>query len=127
MKLTEKDTQELENLLEEYGYEVKDLKILFKYLEQAKEKYKLQDFVLAKHYEIEVKLGIDLVTFFRIRQHCYDRKPIFYKEKGKIKQSSSRVELCCYCVAVHVGDYGADYYQFKSYGKTWALTIEELL
>ena len=77
--------------------------------------------------DIEEELGIDLVTFFKIRKHCNDRKSIFIKDKGEIIKSDCRVELCYKSVAVHTGDYGADSYSLKDYGKTWALTKEELL
>ena len=82
---------------------------------------------LGQHEDIEEELGIDLVTFFKIRKHCNDRKPIFIKDKDGITKSSCRVELCYKSVAVYTGDYGADLYPLKDYGKTWALTREELL
>ena len=81
---------------------------------------------LGKLEDIEEEFGIDLLTFFKIRKHCYDRKPIFIKGKKGIIMSSCRVELCYKSVAVHTGDYGADIYSLKNYGKTWALTKEEL-
>ena len=77
--------------------------------------------------DIEEELDIDLVTFFKIRKHCYDRNPIFIKERDEIIESDCRVELCYESVAVHTGDYGAYTYSLKDYGKTWALTKEELL
>lgn len=76
--------------------------------------------------DLEEALGIDLITFFKIRKHCHDRKPIFIKDKDEITKSSCRVELGYESVAVHIGDYGADIYLLKDYGKTWALTREEL-
>lgn len=76
--------------------------------------------------DIEEELGIDLVTFFKIRKHCNESKPIFIKGKDGIAKSSCRVELCYKSVAVHTSDYGADSYPLKDYGKTWALTKEEL-
>ena len=76
--------------------------------------------------DIEEELGVNLIVFFRIRKHCNDRKPIFIKDKGEIIKSDCRVELCYKSVAVHTGDYGADSYPLKDYGKTWALTKEEL-
>ena len=83
--------------------------------------------IVGEYEDLEEELGIDLVTFFKIRKHCYDRKPIFIKDKGMIIKSDCRVELGYKSVAVYTGDYGADLYPLKGYGKTWALTEEELL
>ena len=76
--------------------------------------------------DIEEELGIELTLYFKIYKRCLKNKPIYYIKNNQIVKSSPRVECCLGAVAEYVGDYGADNYDFRDYGKTWALTKEEL-
>lgn len=82
--------------------------------------------------DIEEELGIDLITLLKVlRKGCYAviedeygnlQKPQFF-EKTNINQYSIGV----YTYIKYLREYGYKYVLYKDYGKTWALTKEELL
>lgn len=68
--------------------------------------------------DIEDELGIDLITFFKI----YNTDKVYIKGKDyywKIKHYNRH--------SITVGTNKTIYLPLKDYGKTWALTKEELL
>ena len=68
--------------------------------------------------DIEEELGIDLITFFKI----YNTYHFYIKGKEyqfKIRHYQKH--------GIMVGTNKPRYLPFKDYGKTWALTMEELL
>ena len=74
-----------------------------------------------KHYEdIEEELGIDLITLFKALKNGVFVKPwhTIRKRKMSLREYDGKLVL--------FDDYENDY-QLKDYGKTWALTEEELL
>ena len=83
--------------------------------------------------DIEDKLGIDLITFFKI----FEGQDVYIKlNNGEIIEGFSPIieeNLCGIYFAVDgkyvntIADYGNYYVSPKDYGKTWALSKEELL
>lgn len=84
--------------------------------------------------EIEDKLGIDLVTFFKI----LNGKNLYRKDSnGRIHRIFTVKEYECFfdedCFVAHDSYYNSMhhdkscYLHLKDYGKTWALTKGELL
>ena len=83
--------------------------------------------------DIEEELGIDLITLFKAM-----KQGIYYKEEvwGKMFSGFSSIiylslkDKClmeeCDDGSIHDSIYYHNYY-FKDYGKTWALTKEELI
>ena len=71
--------------------------------------------------DIEEELGIDLITLFKaLKDGVYYK----YKDMGVEKISKLRP------ITIHKNTIVCDYHTykyFKDYGKTWALTKEELL
>lgn len=103
-----------------YGYEIKDC------IENATYKLALLE-------DVEDKLGIDLITFFKI----FEGQDVYIKvNNGEIIEGFSpfiEENLCGIYFTVDgkytntIADYGSYYVSLKDYGKTWALTREELL
>ena len=79
---------------------------------------------LGRLEDVEEELGIDLITLVKaLKDGIYTNKWL-HKTKYGIDLERKRFEGHC------SGDYGVvetSYYYFKDYGKTWALTKEELL
>jgi len=81
---------------------------------------------LSKLEDIEDELGIDLITYFKIKK----AKSVFVKELGHsasemlIRNSRDNIDVC-YEGLVNIPECDSSLY-FKDYGKTWALTKEEL-
>lgn len=83
--------------------------------------------------DIEEELGIDLITFFKI----FEGRDVYIKlNNGLIIEGFSPIieeNLCGIYFTVEgkyvntIADYGDYYVSLKDYGKTWALTKEELL
>ena len=78
--------------------------------------------IVGKKEDIEEELGIDLITLFKVLKNGFYRyRPtainnvICFIAKPKVN-----MEQKCFTY----GSYGKSY--FKDYGKTWALTKEEL-
>lgn len=117
MRLTNKDGTYTHHLVEYYKGQKCEGNIIHNNLATKK---------LSQLEDLEEELGIELILYFKIYKHCLKNKPIYYIKNNKIVKSSPRVECCLDAVAEHIGDYGADEYDFKDYGKTWALTKEEL-
>ena len=86
---------------------------------------------LEEYRKIEKELGIDLITLFNIDKQLNTKKEIWFKIEDEIDASyrydgdyyiidlkhKAFVKMCCEPI---------DYFYFKDYGKTWALTKEEL-
>ena len=73
---------------------------------------------LCEYKDIEEELGVDLITFIRI----YKAKKFFLKDKDYYWKIHHRCDK-----GIVVGTNKLIYLPFKFYGKTWALTKEELL
>ena len=73
--------------------------------------------------DIEEELGIDLITLFKA-----EKDGIWYNSNGTFYFNYFDVSLAHRCFRRYV-DYFRNYmsFDFKDYGKTWALTKEELL
>ena len=81
--------------------------------------------------DIEEELGINLIALFDIDKKLNTKKEIWFKIEDEIDASyrydgdyyiidlkhKAFVKICCEPI---------DYFYFKDYGKTWALTKEEL-
>ena len=82
---------------------------------------------LGRLEDIEEELGIDLIAFVKLNKTCkiYDKE-----EEGFMDFDYIDIEnKCLVCVDDFdemSGGYLDFYYYFKDYGKTWALTKEEL-
>ena len=86
---------------------------------------------LGKLEDSEEELGIDLITFLNIDKQLNTKKEIWFKIEDEI-DASYRDEGDYYIVDfkhkafVKMVCEPIDYFYFKDYGKTWALTKEEL-
>lgn len=69
---------------------------------------------------LEEELGIDLITLFKAYFNG------FYIKGGFVKGGEWYLELCLETKSFRLKATDNKYY-FKDYGKTWALTKEELL
>ena len=106
------------------------------YAEVVKDAIDRENIVLTKlkHYEdIEEELGIDLITLFKalkdrqvIFKHIYGlKKPKIYLETHKI--AGLLFDGKNYGLWLYDNGYGDEFCVYtKDYGKTWALTKEEL-
>ena len=76
--------------------------------------------------DIEEELGIDLITYFKIK----NAKTVFVKELGHdvsemlVRNSKDGIDVC-YKGFANIPECDS-YLRLKDYGKTWALTKEEL-
>lgn len=71
--------------------------------------------------DIEQELGIDLVTLFKaLKNGCYIKPWAEIKYSYEIRTGSDNINL-------FLLDENDNDYSLKDYGKTWALTKEELL
>ena len=81
--------------------------------------------------DIEEQIGIDLITLFNIDKQLNTKKEIWFKIEDEI-DTSYRCEGDYYIIDlkhkafVKIAYEPLDYLYFKDYGKTWALTKEEL-
>lgn len=81
---------------------------------------------LCEYKTIEEELGIDLITYFKIKK----AKSVIVKELGHdtsvmlVRNSNDNISVC-YKGFVNIPECDVTLY-FKDYGKTWALTKEEL-
>lgn len=86
---------------------------------------------LGKLEDIEEELGIDLITLFNIDKQLNTKKEIWFKIEDEI-DVSYRDESDYYIIDLKHKAFvkmvcePIDYFYFKDYGKTWALTKEEL-
>ena len=81
---------------------------------------------LGKLEDIEEELGIDLITLFKALKNGF-----YYKKENKnIIEHISKDDLLLSSGAIHFAGKGlifaSLFLPFKDYGKTWALTKEEL-
>ena len=71
--------------------------------------------------DIEEELGIDLITLFKaLKNGCYVKPWTEIKHSYEIRTGSDNIHL-------FLLDENDNHYSLKDYGKTWALTKEELL
>ena len=86
---------------------------------------------LGKLEDIEEELGIDLITLFDIDKQLNTRKKIWLKIEDEIEENfrfdSYYIIDLKHKAFVKIEYEPLDYFYFKDYGKTWALTKEELL
>ena len=86
---------------------------------------------LEEYRKIEEELGIDLITLFNIDKQLNTKKEIWFKIEDEI-DASYRYDGDYYIIDlkhkafVKIVCEPIDYFYFKDYGKTWALTKEEL-
>lgn len=73
--------------------------------------------------DIEEELGIELITLFK----AYSKPMLYWRYEGKIVPSNDRtMDFDNRCIYAYVDTMTHKIYEFKDYGKTWALTEEEL-
>ena len=113
MRLTEKDGTYKEYIFEKDLHTVSGIKEWNNALTQK----------LGQLEDIEDELGIDLVTLFKALTDG-----IWYKKEGH----SLHTDLCLnvdkeWVISCWLKKYECIYCRLKDYGKTWALTREELL
>lgn len=73
--------------------------------------------------DIEQELGIDLITLFKALKNGF--YTIFYNKNKYDNSCYYNIDLEFKCI--YVNDYDAHFsLEFRDYGKTWALTREEL-
>lgn len=78
---------------------------------------------LGWYEDTEEELGIDLITLFKVLKNGF--YTIFYSGKNYSSSCYYTIDLEFKCIWVN--DYDAHFsLDFKDYGKTWALTREEL-
>ena len=85
---------------------------------------------LGKLEDIEEEIGIDLITLFNIDKQLNTKKEIWFKIEDEIEESfrfdSYYIIDLKHKAFVKIEYEPLDYLYFKDYGKTWALTKEEL-
>lgn len=80
---------------------------------------------LGKYEDIEEELGIDLITLFKALESCWFYDFTTHKILGDIRPTLI-FESGCFNLKSNLTDLPI-LYPLKQYGKTWALTREELL
>ena len=86
---------------------------------------------LGKLEDIEEELGIDLISLFNIERQLNTKTEIWFKIEDEI-DTSYRYDGDYYIIDLKHKAFvkmvcePIDYFYFKDYGKTWALTKEEL-
>ena len=85
---------------------------------------------LEEHRKIEKEIGIDLITLFNIDKQLNTKKEIWFKIEDEIDENlrfdSYYIIDLKHKAFVKIEYEPLDYLYFKDYGKTWALTKEEL-
>ena len=80
--------------------------------------------------DIEEELGIDLITLFNIDKQLNTKKEIWFKIEDEIEENfrfdSYYIIDLKHKAFVKIEYEPLDYLYFKDYGKSWALTKEEL-
>ena len=83
---------------------------------------------LGKLEDIEEELEMDLITLFEIYNKLFEQKFVYFKVGNEIKCEYYDYYVIDFknkeIISVEYGPMG--FYPFKDYGKTWALTKEEL-
>ena len=82
---------------------------------------------LGQHEDIEDDLGIELITLFKVCSYHKNKETVYCYYKGHIVEGKIRtiimknneINIIDNCLIFHLC-------KFKDYGKTWALTKEEL-
>ena len=86
---------------------------------------------LEEHRKIEKEIGIDLISLFNIERQLNTKEKIWFKIADEIDESY-RCDGDYYIIDmkhkafIKIAYEPLDYLYFKDYGKTWALTKEEL-
>ena len=85
---------------------------------------------LEEYKKIGEELGIDLITLFNIDKQLNTKKEIWFKIEDEIEENlrfdSYYIIDLKHKAFVKIEYEPLDYLYFKDYGKTWALTKEEL-
>lgn len=79
--------------------------------------------------DIEEELGIDLITLFKALKNGFwsiDKKNHIYKMKPTEGNGGAMSFYASYDCIIKENAYDEQYFLLKDYGKTWALTKEEL-
>ena len=123
----------LEDILEKYNIDTnEELETLCKYAEYVKHWMSIYEEKMLKLNAIEEELGIDLKVYHKLMDMLYCGEPniLYVKDKDVIIQVGIlEIDYCKKKIIFYKDkNYNDDYvYGFSCYGKTWALTKEELL
>ncbi len=105
----------------------RDIDTLKMILEDALVELKEDEDIILEYRKIEKELGIDLITLFKaLKNGIYHNQYVGVSSEPWSFQVDIKNKLFKY----HIQDMGASWdliCYFKDYGKTWALTKEELL
>ena len=124
-------TKKSNSILKEIEYQLIDEKENLSANEGIKKIPVLATNKLGKLEDIEEELGIDLITLFNIDKQLNTKKEIWFKIEDEI-DASYRYDGDYYIIDLKHKAFvkmvcePIDYFYFKDYGKTWALTKEEL-
>lgn len=114
---------QLEDILEKYNIDTNDeLEVLCKYAEDVKHWMSIHEEKMLEIKRIEEELGIDLITLFKAQTQGFYIINVL-NEIEKVKLSEWRFNLIK--KEVHRIKWNK-HLSFTDYGKTWALTKEEL-
>lgn len=117
-----KSNKTLKELLEKYN--IGSLELLDKDLEMCHK-------IIYEYGQIEEELGIDLITFMKVRYAYFKEKIVYIRRKNKlvsgtIKYIGEKTIWISYYNKQNF-TYPVATLKLKDYGKTWALTKEEIL
>lgn len=121
-----KELKALDNIIETFiDKDSEDIKTVRTALKDYEKKTKLDSVhKLGQLEDIEEDLGIDLITLFK----ALTNDVYLYHNKKLTKCEQAPCLLCFdneYCLEFHF-EYDIEQVYLKDYGKTWALTKEEL-
>ena len=123
-------TKKSNSILKEIEYQLIDEKENLSANEGIKKIPVLATNKLGKLEDIEEELGIDLITLFNIDKQLNTKKEIWFKIEDEIEENfrfdSYYIIDLKHKAFVKIEYEPLDYLYFKDYGKTWALTKEEL-
>ena len=123
-------TKKSNSILKEIEYQLIDEKENLSANEGIKKIQVLGTNKLGKLEDIEEELGIDLITLFNIDKQLNTKKEIWFKIEDEIEENlrfdSYYIIDLKHKAFVKIEYEPLDYLYFKDYGKTWALTKEEL-
>ena len=123
-------TKKSNSILKEIEYQLIDEKENLDANEGIKKNPVLATNKLGRLEDIEEELGIDLITLFNIDKQLNTKKEIWFKIEDEIEENlrcdSYYIIDLKHKAFVKIEYEPLDYLYFKDYGKTWALTKEEL-
>ena len=123
-------TKKSNSILKEIEYQLIDEKENLSANEGIKKIPVLATNKLGRLEDIEEELGIDLITLFDIDKQLNTKKEIWFKIEDEIEENfrfdSYYIIDLKHKAFVKIEYEPLDYLYFKDYGKTWALTKEEL-